>query len=61
MVDSTITFEAAYKEIATLKLNYGDGPEEQQVQLIVVKPGSKVTVEPVFSWDNPFTDVSEDE
>ena len=44
MVDSTITFEAAYKEIATLKLNYGDGPEEQQVQLIVVKPGSKVTV-----------------
>ena len=27
MVDSTITFEAAYNEIATLNLNYGYGPE----------------------------------
>ncbi|MDD6188299.1 MAG: S-layer homology domain-containing protein [Clostridiales bacterium] len=55
MTDSIITFEAAYKTNTTINIIYGEEPLEQNVQLIVVKPGSKITVKTI-GGDETFYD-----
>ena len=51
-VDGVTVKDKNGKEIAVT--DNGDGTFSFKM------PASKVTVEPVFSWDNPFTDVAED-
>ena len=50
-VDGVTVKDSSGKEIAVT--DNGDGTFTFKM------PGSKVTVEPVFSWDNPFADVAE--
>ena len=51
-VDGVIVKDKNGKEIAVT--DNGDGTFTFKM------PGSQVTVDPVFSWDNPFADVAED-